>query len=255
MWRLPRLEREFPEHFPPTSVALTEPNGLLCFGGDLGLPRLLAAYRRGIFPWYAPGEPILWWAPDPRALFVRIHVPRRLRRWLKHCDWQLCWDVDFAATMRACAAPRQGRVGTWISAEMIAAYTALHHAGHAHALTVHEANGRCLGGIYGVALGRVFFAESMYGRADQASKIALLGLAAWLFEAGYGLIDAQLPAPHLNAWGAECWPRARFEARLQELVGAPAVPVWRSGPRAAREAIGALAQRLSADPPSRPAER
>jgi leucyl/phenylalanyl-tRNA--protein transferase len=245
MWRLPRLDRHRPEDFPPTATALSEPNGLLCVGGDLSLPRLRAAYRRGIFPWYAPGEPILWWAPDPRALFVRFHVPRRLQRWLKRCDWQLYWDLDFAATMQACAAPRQGRAGTWITTEMLAAYTELHRAGDAHALTVHAADGRCLGGVYGVALGRVFFAESMYGRVDHASKIALLGLGALLFEAGYRLIDAQLPAPHLQAWGAECWPRSCFEARLRELVSAPTPPVWQSGPRAAREAIGALTHRTA----------
>ncbi len=207
------------EPFPPVAQALAEPNGLLAIGGDLSTARLLDAYARGIFPWYSAGEPILWWSPDPRMVFdtAAMHVPRRLRRWLKGCPWTLTADRDFEAVMRACAAPRAGQRGTWITRPMLDAYGKLHALGHAHSVEVREGD-ELVGGIYGVARGRMFFGESMFSRRDHASKVALLALADGLRRGGFPLLDAQVSSLHLTTLGAREMPREGFLARVDTLV-------------------------------------
>jgi len=198
--------------FPPIASALRHPNGLLAAGGDLGPQRLLAAYRRGIFPWFGAGEPILWWSPDPRCIFdsAAIHESRRLARWRRGCDWTVCANTDFAAVIDACAAPRDGESGTWIVPEMRQAYCALHALGHAHSIEVRRADGALVGGLYGVAVGELFCAESMFSRETNASKLALLALGECLAEWGWPWIDAQIASPHLLRMGARTITRAAF---------------------------------------------
>lgn len=226
--RLPWLDPARPDWFPPTAQALTEPNGLLCAGGDLSTERLRHAYVRGIFPWFSPGEPILWWTPDPRCVLplAHLHLPRSLRRFLRNCDWHITADTEFEAVVQACAAPRAKQSGTWISTPMRRAYLALHQQGIAHSIEVRARDGSLIGGLYGLALGRVFFGESMFSRQSQASKVALFALATGLRELGYVVLDGQVESPHLRTLGFECWPRQRFEAVLP---GDPcASGAWRS---------------------------
>jgi leucyl/phenylalanyl-tRNA---protein transferase len=229
--RLPWLADDPRGAFPPAHEALRHPNGLLAAGGDLSLPRLLTAYRGGIFPWYGPGEPILWWSPDPRCVFhtARMHLPRRLARSFAHSRWTVVADRDFDAVIDACAAPRAGSSGTWIVREMREAYVGLHRAGHAHSIEVFDGAER-VGGLYGVALGRTFFAESMYSARNDGSKAALLGLARRLRDWGWPLIDAQVPSGHLFTLGAQEMPRADFLRELAGLVAADEAP----GPWAGR---------------------
>ena len=163
--------------FPPVESALAEPNGLLAVGGDLSPRRLLAAYRRGIFPWYSEGDPILWWCPDPRMVLVpgELRVTRSLAKTLRNKTYQVRFDTAFDDVMRGCAAPRPDQPGTWITAEMRAAYGRLHELGYAHSVET-WIDGRLAGGLYGVAIGRVFFGESMFTRVRDASKIAFVHL-------------------------------------------------------------------------------
>ena len=209
--------------FPPVSRALADPNGLLAAGGDLSPERLLDAYRQGIFPWFSPGEPILWWSPDPRMVFATdaMHTPRRFARWLKDCDWTLRADRDFANVMRACAAPRDDHGGTWITGAMHDAYNRLHRLGHAHSLEVYDTHDRLVGGIYGVAIGRMFFGESMFSGASGGSKVALLGLARVLRAWGWPLLDAQVSSAHLTTLGAREMPRGEFVAAIARLTAQP----------------------------------
>jgi leucyl/phenylalanyl-tRNA--protein transferase len=220
--RIPFLDPLRPDDFPPVAEALREPDGLLAGGGDLAPERLLAAYRRGIFPWYSRGQPILWWSPDPRTVFAtdRMHVPHRLSRWLRTCDWSLRADTAFETVVRACAAPRAKQRGTWIDARMRDAYLRLHQLGHAH--SVEAWNGETLaGGIYGVAIGRMFFGESMFSAADNGSKVALLALAHALQGWNFPLLDAQVASPHLFTLGAIETDRADFCTRVAELTARP----------------------------------
>lgn len=219
---LPWLAPEADAPFPPVSRALARPNGLLAAGGGLEPERLLRAYRLGIFPWYSPGEPILWWSPDPRCVFhtAAMHVPRRLRAWLRKCDWEIAADRDFEGVIDACAAPRGEGEGTWITAEMRAAYVALHRLGHAHSIEVREGS-TLAGALYGVVLGRMFYAESMVSRLPGGSKVALLALARALSHWGFPLIDAQVSSAHLHTLGATLMPRAEFLASARELAAAP----------------------------------
>ncbi|HWR78279.1 MAG TPA: leucyl/phenylalanyl-tRNA--protein transferase [Thiobacillus sp.] len=213
--------------FPPVESALREPNGLLAMGGDLSVERLLDAYRHGIFPWFNPGEPILWWSPDPRMVLVpgEVRVTRSLAKRIRNAGFELRVDTAFAEVMRACAAPREGESGTWISPLMVAAYTRLFDAGYAHSVeTWHD--GVLVGGLYGVAIGRMFYGESMFSREPDASKIALVRLAQQLQQWEFGLIDCQMETPHLASLGARTMPRAAFAARVAELVKLP----HRSGP-------------------------
>lgn len=198
--------------FPPAELALRQPDGLLAVGGDLSPARLLNAYRHGIFPWYSDGQPILWWSPDPRMVFRTdgVKLSSRFRRQLRRSSWSVNADTAFAQVIRACAqSPRPGQDGTWITEEMQAAYLGLHALGHAHSVEVF-AGERLVGGIYGVAIGRMFFGESMFSAVSGGSKVALAALAHRLSEWGWPLIDAQVENEHLLSLGAESWPRARF---------------------------------------------
>jgi leucyl/phenylalanyl-tRNA--protein transferase len=208
--------------FPPPSRALREPNGLLAAGADLALSRLLEAYRQGIFPWYSEGEPVLWWSPDPRMILIpgRLAVSRSLRKRLRRGDYEVRTDTSFECVMRACAEPREGQDGTWISREMIRAYVALHQAGYAHSVESWF-EGALVGGLYGVSIGRVFFGESMFARRSDASKVALVHLVRQLERWSFGLIDCQMSTPHLESLGAQEIARAEFMRRLRELVNYP----------------------------------
>ena len=212
-------------YFPPVETALADPNGLLAMGGDLSVARLLDAYRHGIFPWFNPGEPILWWSPDPRMVLVpgEIRVTRSLARRIRNAGFEVRVDTAFADVMRACAAPREGAGGTWISPAMIAAYTRLSDAGYAHSIETWR-DGVLVGGLYGVAIGRMFYGESMFSREPDASKVALVRLARQLQQWGFGLIDCQMETAHLASLGAKPMPRAAFTERLAELVNLPHRP-------------------------------
>lgn len=223
--------------FPDPATALPWPNGLLAAGGDLSPARLLAAYRLGIFPWFEAGQPILWWCPDPRAvIFPReLHVSRRLRRHLAAGPFEASFDREFGAVIEGCARRGQPGIGTWITPEMAAAYERLHALGHAHSVEVWSGD-TLAGGLYGVALGRVFFAESMFSRMPNASKAALVFLTRELVERDFVVIDCQLPSRHLATMGAREIPRREFLALLAKGVGAglEAVAPW----QAARRPIG-----------------
>jgi leucyl/phenylalanyl-tRNA--protein transferase len=205
------------DRFPPPSQALTEPNGLLAAGGDLEPERLLAAYRRGIFPWYEDGQPILWWSPDPRSVLRPddVRVSRSLRRSLNRGGFELRIDAAFEDVVAGCAAPRHYGGSTWITAEMTAAYARLHRLGWAHSFETWR-DGELVGGLYGVAIGRVFFGESMFARATDASKVALVNLARHLSTRKFELIDCQVASAHVTSLGASTVPRVRFLAQLDE---------------------------------------
>ena len=216
-----------PGAFPDIESALIEPNGLLAIGGDLRPERLLCAYRRGIFPWYSDGQPILWWSPDPRAVLFpgRFHASRSLRRFMRGNPFVTTVDKDFSGVLRGCAAPRRDQNGTWITSAMISAFEQLHALGHAHSVECWQ-GGNLVGGLYGVAMGRVFFGESMFSALSNASKVALRHLCGLRFE----LIDCQIPNTHLSRLGAEMIDRRDFAALLDRLCAAPPVlPVPKRG--------------------------
>jgi len=247
-----------PTNFPPVESAT--PEGLLAVGGDLSSERLLAAYRHGIFPWYNPGQPILWWSPDPRAVLYpeKLKISRSLRKTLKRGLLRVTFDSCFREVMFACAAPRRTRTyecrerhdcmdaggratqgavaedaesgreqnpggGTWINDDMVEAYTRLHELGYAHSIETWHEN-RLAGGLYGVALGGVFFGESMFARETDASKVALVALVSKLREWGFTLIDCQIPSAHLTSLGAEEIPRSRFLTELNRALGLSGQP-------------------------------
>jgi leucyl/phenylalanyl-tRNA--protein transferase len=222
--RLPRLGASPLSPFPPPDQALDEPAGLLAMGGDLRPERLLNAYAQGVFPWYSAGEPILWWCPDPRVLFrtEEFRLPSRFRRSLRRSAWVVRADTAFEAVLDACAqTPREGQDGTWITPQMREAYLALHQLDHAHSIEVFEgpaAGNRLVGGLYGVAVGRMFYGESMVSLASGGSKVALGALAHRLRAWGWPLIDGQVENPHLIRLGAERWPRPRFLAEIAVLT-------------------------------------
>ncbi len=223
MTDLSMLGKDPQSPFPPASDALEEPNGLLTFGGDLHPARLLNAYRRGIFPWYSGDQPILWWCPNPRAVFRTdtFRLSSRFRRSLRTSTWHVRADTAFEAVIDACAAtPRHGQNSTWITREMRDAYLVLHQLGHAHSIEVF-ADDVLTGGLYGVAIGQMFFGESMVSLASGGSKVALGALAYRLHDWGWPLIDGQVENDHLLALGAERWPRSEFLAQLASLVDAP----------------------------------
>ena len=224
---IPWLESSDP--FPPVEQALREPDGLLAAGADLSPERLLTAYRNGIFPWYNTGQPVLWWSPDPRMVLfpAEFRVPRSLAKRLRRHDYEIRVDTAFETVMRACAAPRDGAAGTWITPDMIAAYSTLHHLGHAHSVET-WIGGELAGGLYGVALGRMFYGESMFTRVPDASKIALTHLVRRLERRRFGMIDCQMNTAHLARFGAREIPRTEFSRRLAELVNCPPpAAVWR----------------------------
>lgn len=228
--RVPWLGDDPDSPFPDPASALRRPDGLLAVGGDLSPQRLLNAYRHGIFPWYSDGEPLLWWSPDPRVVFRTdgVRLSSRFRRTLRGSDLVVRADTAFDRVVERCAmAPRRGQDGTWITAAMREAYGRLHRLGYAHSVEVFAgpAPGAALvGGIYGVAIGRMFYGESMFSGASGGSKVALAALARWLHGRGCPLIDAQVENPHLLALGAERMSRARFLETVASLVGAPVEP-------------------------------
>lgn len=205
--------------FPPVENALSEPNGLLAIGGDLTAHRLLEAYSKGIFPWFNEDQPILWWSPDPRMVLLphQLKISRSLRKAVKKTHYKICTDCNFTQVMLACAAPREGQSGTWIHPQMIAAYTALHEMGLAHCVET-WIDGELAGGLYGVALGKVFFGESMFSRVQDASKIALVHLVKQLQFWQFGLIDCQVKTHHLASLGAQEISRAEFSQKLDSLI-------------------------------------
>ncbi|OEY67211.1 leucyl/phenylalanyl-tRNA--protein transferase [Marinobacter sp. X15-166B] len=204
--------------FPTPERALVEPDGLLAVGGDLSPERLLLAYRHGIFPWYSDNQPILWWSPDPRCILrpERIHVSRSLRRTLNQRRFTVTLNRDFRAVIELCADSRDD--GTWITEEMIAAYTRLHRQGHAHSIEAWDDRGALVGGLYGIALGRCFFGESMFSLQTDASKVIMVHLAHQLAAWGYVVMDCQVESGHLLRMGAECVPRTEFLSILEEHV-------------------------------------
>lgn len=208
--------------FPPVERARDDLGGLLAAGGDLGPQRLLDAYSRGIFPWYSDDEPILWWSPDPRmVLYVdEFHVSRSLMRRMRKGEYEMRVDTAFEAVMRACAEPRPEQEGTWIQTEIIEAYVRLHELGYAHSVESWR-DGELVGGLYGVALGRVFFGESMFARATDASKTALAHLVQLLGTYDVSLIDCQMETEHLASLGARPIPRAQFVREITPLVEFP----------------------------------
>jgi leucyl/phenylalanyl-tRNA--protein transferase len=220
---IPWLDAKVP--FPPISRALREPNGLLAAGGELSAQRLLEAYRTGIFPWYGEGQPVLWWSPDPRmVLFTEeFRLSRSLSKTVRRKLFEVRFDTAFDDVIRACAGPRRDAEGTWITPEMIEAYGALHREGYAHSVESWQ-NGRLVGGLYGVALGRMFYGESMFALATDASKVALVHLVRFLRRAGFPMIDCQQETSHLASFGARPIPRDTFARGLQALVNSNLAP-------------------------------
>lgn len=202
--------------FPPSSQALDDPNGLLALGGDLSPSRLIAAYYRGIFPWFNEGQPILWWSPNPRTVFFpsRIHCSRSLAKHLRASGEFVTIDTHFDAVIQACAEPRAYAAGTWLSDEMQAAYRQLHRLGFAHSIEVWQGS-ELVGGLYGICLGRIFFGESMFSRRTNGSKTALLALRMIAQELDIALIDCQVGNSHVFSMGAENLTRVQFEHYLQ----------------------------------------
>ncbi len=209
-------------NFPPLDYALEEPNGLLAAGGDLQPERILAAYHQGIFPWFNPGDPILWWSPNPRTvIFPKTHqVSKSLRKTLRRGTYQVSFDNDFKQVIEGCAAPRDYTDGTWISEKIIDSYNELHLRGFCHSVEVWQ-DKVLVGGLYGIALGKVFFGESMFSRADNASKVGFAFLVRSLSEWGFELIDCQVANSHLFSLGATEIPRDEFKQMLLNLTTAP----------------------------------
>jgi leucyl/phenylalanyl-tRNA---protein transferase len=220
---IPYLDSEDP--FPPIDNAMREPNGLLAAGGDLSPARLLDAYRRGIFPWFGDEDPLLWWSPDPRmVLFVdELRVSRSLRKTIRSGRFSVTADRAFSAVISGCAEPREDQDGTWITTEMRAAYARLAAMGYAHSVEAWS-GGDLVGGLYGVAIGRVYFGESMFARVSDASKVAFVALVRQLQQWGFRLIDCQMPTAHLASFGAREIPRREFLAEVDRGIREPAIP-------------------------------
>jgi leucyl/phenylalanyl-tRNA--protein transferase len=205
-----------PDAFPDVERALTEPDGLLAAGGDLSKPRLLAAYRAGIFPWYEEGQPSLWWSPDPRCILrpAELHVSKRLRQYVRASHATLSFNRAFGRVIRACAGNRESQQGTWISAEMTQAYEELHADGWAHSVEIWH-DDELVGGLYGLCIGKVFFGESMFSAKSNSSKLALIGLVHHMLAHDIEIIDCQVVSPHLTSLGATGIPRDEFTRILR----------------------------------------
>lgn len=220
------------QSFPASHLAMTEPNGLLAVGGCLSPDRLLNAYKAGIFPWFNPDEPILWWTPDPRLVVApsKVHISRSLKKTLQKNTFSVTYDLCFKDVMLACAHPRAYSHETWISKRVLNAYETLHRMGVAHSIEAWYEN-RLVGGLYGVAIGQVFYGESMFHTQTDASKVAFATLAQWLQAWDYQLIDCQVHTPHLASMGASEITREQFTALLQQLTcGEPHPNAWKSMP-------------------------
>jgi len=224
---IPILSADPESPFPATELALEYPQGLLAAGGDLSPARLVNAYRHGIFPWYSDEEPILWWSPAPRCVLYpdRVHVSRRLRRRFNQGEFTLTTDTAFAQVITACTEARQDGAGTWITSEMLEAYIALHEINIAHSVEVWRGD-ELAGGVYGLAIGRVFFGESMFSRVTDASKVALVALCRQLKQWGFSILDCQVSNPHLLSMGAEEVSRVEFERHLE---GTAEADHWQAG--------------------------
>jgi leucyl/phenylalanyl-tRNA--protein transferase len=207
------------ESFPPVESALAQPNGLLAAGGDLGPARLIEAYRHGIFPWYNEGQPVLWWSPDPRMVLppTEIRITRSLAKVLRNRQHEIRVDSAFRAVMQACAEPRAEQEGTWISQDMINAYCQMHEQGMAHSVET-WIDGELAGGLYGIEIGHMFFGESMFSRATDASKIALVALVDRLRERGFVLLDTQWMTPHLQQFGGYELSRKEYHLVLAKAL-------------------------------------
>jgi len=203
--------------FPPLTEALTEPDGLLAVGGCLSTLRIINAYTQGIFPWYNNDDPILWWSPDPRLIIFpeKLHLSKSLKKTLRKQTFQITFNTAFTRVIKACAAPRSNEPGTWLLPDMQLAYCRLHKEGHAHSVEVWH-DGKLVGGLYGIAVGQVFFGESMFHRKTDASKVAFVSLVQQLSLWGYQLIDCQIHTQHLVSLGAEEISRKQFSSLLQQ---------------------------------------
>ena len=219
-------EKEDPEWFPEPEQALDEPQGLLAAGGDLSPRRLLAAYTRGIFPWYSDAQPILWWSPDPRMVLFpsQFKCARSLQKTIRNGPYETVLDRNFFATIQACSQPRRSGPGTWLNPEMIAAYQRLHQLGYAHSIETYR-SAALVGGLYGVHLGSVFFGESMFSLERDASKVALARLVRECELRGIQMIDCQVASPHLESLGAREIPRQAFSRHLRDWAR-PAPAKW-----------------------------
>ncbi len=217
------------QDFPPVTKALREPDGLLAIGGCLSQSRLLNAYRHGVFPWYNPGEPILWWSPDPRLILFpdQLVISRSLRKTLRKAIFSVTFDQAFNEVITACADPRKDSTGTWITTAVNSAYNQLHKAGFAHSVETWQ-DDKLVGGLYGVALGQVFFGESMFHTQTDASKVAFATLVEQLQSWGYRLIDCQVHTRHLESFGARQIDRNAFIKLLDQYCDIPVKPsAWR----------------------------
>ena len=224
--------------FPPSSQALDEPNGLIAVGGDLSVSRLLAAYQRGIFPWFEPGESILWWTPDPRMVLFphEFHCSKSLRKVLKKNTYRIAINTCFEQVMRACASPRDDADGTWISEEMVLAYTELHRLGYAHSFECYQ-DDTLVGGLYGVKIGNIFFGESMFSLRSNSSKVAFTALVSMAIASGVTLIDCQVANAHLASLGAREIMRDQFEELLRQAAHANIIAVTGSAATAWQGAL------------------
>ncbi|MFT0212951.1 leucyl/phenylalanyl-tRNA--protein transferase [Pseudomonas sp. F1_0610] len=215
--------------FPPLTCALHEPNGLLAAGGDLSSARLLAAYRHGCFPWFAQGQPILWWSPDPRMVLLpeNLHVSKSLRKSLRKNIFEVTFNRCFTQVIQACAAPRGDEEGTWITEDIIQGYSQLHKLGYAHSVEVWQ-NHELVGGLYGIAMGKLFFGESMFSRVTDASKTGFVTLVQYLKQAGFVLIDCQMHTQHLSSLGASEISRSNFSSYLTRYLDQTTTMNWSS---------------------------
>lgn len=224
---MPRWIDRHSDTFPPLESALRSPDGLLALGGDLSAKRLINAYRHGCFPWYSEGQPLMWWSPNPRTVLFpdELHIPRSLRKTMHSNYFQITYDQAFEAVIAACAEPRRSDNGTWITPDMQAAYCELHRLGHAHSVEVwHQA--QLVGGLYGIAMGKLFFGESMFARMSDASKVGFVTLVQDLLQAGFVLVDCQMPTEHLARFGARNIPRRQFQQYLQQHLNQPSGMIW-----------------------------
>lgn len=224
---MPRWINRQSDTFPPLEFALRSPNGLLALGGDLSASRLISAYRHGCFPWYSEGQPLMWWSPDPRTVLFpnELHLPRSLRKTMRSARYQVTYNQSFDAVIAACAEPRSSDGGTWITPVMQAAYCELHRLGHAHSVEVWHQQ-QLVGGLYGIAMGQLFFGESMFARMADASKTGFATLVQDLRQAGFVLIDCQMPTEHLARFGAREIPRSEFQQYLQQHLDLPTTMRW-----------------------------
>lgn len=218
--------------FPPLEKALREPNGLLAAGGDLTPERLLAAYRHGCFPWYQEGQPLLWWSPSPRTVLYpdELHVSRSLRKTIRQGYLRVTFDEDFRGVIKGCAGPRRDTHETWITTAMQQAYLRLHQMGIAHSVEVWK-DDELVGGLYGLAMGQLFFGESMFSRTTDASKVGFVALVQRLRESGFKLIDCQMHTQHLASFGAREIPRQVFATTLSRYLGEPGSSRWELWPQ------------------------